>query len=54
LGQRVRVELPGELALTGTAADIDTEGRLVVQCDGQQRVLSVGDVTHVRAVQPYR
>jgi BirA family biotin operon repressor/biotin-[acetyl-CoA-carboxylase] ligase len=53
LGQRVRVELPGELVLTGTAVDIDTEGRLVVQCDGQQRVLSVGDVTHVRVVRPY-
>jgi BirA family biotin operon repressor/biotin-[acetyl-CoA-carboxylase] ligase len=53
LGQRVRVELPGELVLTGTAVDIDTEGRLVVQCDGQQRVLSVGDVTHVRVVQPH-
>jgi len=48
LGELVRVELPGEPALIGTADDIDTEGRLVVLSDGQRRALSVGDVTHVR------
>ena len=48
LGEQVRVELPDQLPCIGTAEDIDTEGRLVVRCDEQQRVLSVGDVTHVR------
>lgn len=48
LGELVRVELPGQSALIGTADDIDTEGRLVVLSDGQRRALSVGDVTHVR------
>lgn len=48
LGEQVRVELPGQPALTGTAVEIDTEGRLVVLSGGQRRALSVGDVMHVR------
>jgi BirA family biotin operon repressor/biotin-[acetyl-CoA-carboxylase] ligase len=53
LGEQVRVELPGPSVLTGTAVDVDTEGRLVVlQSDGQRRALSVGDVTHVRSALP--
>jgi BirA family transcriptional regulator, biotin operon repressor / biotin---[acetyl-CoA-carboxylase] ligase len=48
LGEQVRVELPGQPELTGTAVDVDTEGRLVVLSDGQRRALSAGDVTHVR------
>ncbi|MGH3803170.1 MAG: hypothetical protein ACRDTD_24185 [Pseudonocardiaceae bacterium] len=35
--------------LTGTAVDVDTEGRLVVLSGGQRRVLAAGDVTHVRS-----
>jgi BirA family transcriptional regulator, biotin operon repressor / biotin---[acetyl-CoA-carboxylase] ligase len=52
LGELVRVELVGQPALTGTAVDVDTEGRLVVLSEGRQRALSAGDVTHVRAAQP--
>ena len=48
LGEQVRVELPGQPELTGTAVEIDTEGRLVVLSGEQRRALSVGDVTHVR------
>jgi BirA family transcriptional regulator, biotin operon repressor / biotin---[acetyl-CoA-carboxylase] ligase len=48
LGEQVRVELPGQPELRGTAVDVDTEGRLVVRSAGQWRALSVGDVTHVR------
>ena len=48
LGERVWVQLPGQPELTGTAVDVDSEGRLVVLSDGQRRALSVGDVTHVR------
>jgi BirA family transcriptional regulator, biotin operon repressor / biotin---[acetyl-CoA-carboxylase] ligase len=51
LGERVRVELPGRPALTGTVVEIDTEGRLVVLSGGHRRALSVGDVTHVRTAQ---
>jgi BirA family biotin operon repressor/biotin-[acetyl-CoA-carboxylase] ligase len=49
LGEQVRVELPGQPALTGTAVDLDVEGRLVVLSGGQRRALSAGDVTHVRS-----
>ncbi|MGH3801780.1 MAG: biotin--[acetyl-CoA-carboxylase] ligase, partial [Pseudonocardiaceae bacterium] len=49
LGEQVRVELPGQSMLTGTAVDVDTEGRLVVLSGGQRRVLAAGDVTHVRS-----
>ncbi|HZA16081.1 MAG TPA: biotin--[acetyl-CoA-carboxylase] ligase [Pseudonocardiaceae bacterium] len=52
LGQPVRVELPGQPALTGTAVDVDAEGRLVVLAGGERRALSAGDVTHVRAARP--
>jgi BirA family biotin operon repressor/biotin-[acetyl-CoA-carboxylase] ligase len=45
------VELPGRPELTGTAVDVDTEGRLVILSDGQRRALSIGDVTHVRVAQ---
>jgi BirA family transcriptional regulator, biotin operon repressor / biotin---[acetyl-CoA-carboxylase] ligase len=48
LGEQVRVELPRGGKLTGTAVEIDTEGRLVVLSGGQRRALSVGEVTHVR------
>jgi BirA family transcriptional regulator, biotin operon repressor / biotin---[acetyl-CoA-carboxylase] ligase len=48
LGEQVRVELPRGGELTGTAVEIDTEGRLVVLSGGQRRALSVGEVTHVR------
>lgn len=49
LGRQVRVELPGQPVLTGTAVDVDIAGRLVVLSDGRRRALAVGDVTHVRA-----
>ncbi|MGH3899328.1 MAG: biotin--[acetyl-CoA-carboxylase] ligase [Pseudonocardiaceae bacterium] len=52
LGEQVQVELPGQSMLTGAAVDLDTEGRLVVLSGGQRRVLSAGDVTHVRPAQP--
>jgi len=48
LGEQVRVELPRGGELTGTAGEIDTEGRLVVLSGGQRHALSAGEVTHVR------
>jgi BirA family biotin operon repressor/biotin-[acetyl-CoA-carboxylase] ligase len=48
LGKQIRVELPGQPELTGTAIDVDFEGRLVVESGGQRRALSAGQVTHVR------
>lgn len=52
LGEQVQVQLPGQTELTGAAVDIDSDGRLVVLLpDGRRRVLSAGDVTHVKMVQ---
>jgi BirA family biotin operon repressor/biotin-[acetyl-CoA-carboxylase] ligase len=50
LGQVVRVELPGGRMLTGTASDLDPEGRLLVaERPGAPAVpVSAGDVVHVR------
>jgi BirA family biotin operon repressor/biotin-[acetyl-CoA-carboxylase] ligase len=48
LGEQVQVELPGQPDLTGTAVDVDIDGRLVVVAGNQRRALSAGDVTHVR------
>lgn len=48
VGRRVRVELPGGDALTGTATGVDESGRLLVDGPGGTRALSAGDVVHVR------
>lgn len=50
LGRQVRVELPVGRFVTGTARDIDTDGRLLV-ADGSGShplAISAGDVIHVR------
>ncbi|WP_017582797.1 biotin--[acetyl-CoA-carboxylase] ligase [Nocardiopsis valliformis] len=44
LGRPVRVHLPGDRLLEGTATGVDTQARLLVG----ERVLSAGDVVHVR------
>ncbi|MFD4292979.1 biotin--[acetyl-CoA-carboxylase] ligase [Rhodococcus sp. NPDC058505] len=50
VGQRVRVELPGDAELIGTAVDVDLQGRVVVRPDGggEAVAVSAGDVTHLR------
>ncbi|WGW10733.1 biotin--[acetyl-CoA-carboxylase] ligase [Saxibacter everestensis] len=48
LGAEVRVELPGERSLTGAAARIDSQARLVVRHGSQETSVSAGDVVHVR------
>lgn len=50
LGRRVRIQLPGDTELVGTARGIDAGGRLNVQPDGvgELRSVSAGDVTHLR------
>ncbi|MGF7234258.1 MAG: biotin--[acetyl-CoA-carboxylase] ligase, partial [Frankia sp.] len=45
LGRRVRVDVPTGAPVTGTATDLDPDGRLIV--DG--RAFSAGDVVHLRA-----
>ena len=50
LGQRVRAELPGGGELIGIATDVDAEGRVVIDIDGQLGTIAVaaGDITHLR------
>jgi BirA family biotin operon repressor/biotin-[acetyl-CoA-carboxylase] ligase len=49
LGQQIRVELPVGRFMTGTAKDIDPDGRLVVtEASGTSLPVSAGDVVHVR------
>lgn len=49
LGRTVRVWLPGDRVLDGTATSLDDEGRLIVLSQGAAHVVSAGDVVHVRA-----
>lgn len=49
LDRQVRASLPGGGDVTGTAADVDSDGRLVVVgSDGSLIALAAGDITHVR------
>lgn len=48
LGREVRAELPGARAVTGTAADVDAGGRLVVRARSGSVAVSAGDVVHLR------
>jgi BirA family biotin operon repressor/biotin-[acetyl-CoA-carboxylase] ligase len=48
LGREVRVELPDGSEFTGTASALDDTGRLRVQTASGERVVSAGDVRHVR------
>lgn len=47
LGRRVRVELVGD-NFVGVAEDLDEHGALVTSVDGQRRVVTYGDVVHLR------
>ena len=48
IGQDVEVTLPGGEVLVGRASDVDEEGRLLVDANGDVRAVSAGDVRHVR------
>ena len=49
IGRPVRVELPGDRVLVGTAEDVDADGRIVIR-EGETSVqaVSAGDVIHLR------
>jgi BirA family biotin operon repressor/biotin-[acetyl-CoA-carboxylase] ligase len=51
VGRRVRVTLPGDKIVQGTATGIDDEGELEVDTDAGTIVVSVGDVVHLRNVE---
>jgi BirA family biotin operon repressor/biotin-[acetyl-CoA-carboxylase] ligase len=49
LGRQVRVELPGDAVLEGTATGVEPDGRLVVlDACGLTHRLAAGDVVHLR------
>src|SRR5215470_15340493 len=49
IGRTVRAELPGGQALSGSAAGVDSEGRLLVRVSsGAEVAVSAGDVVHLR------
>ncbi|MDQ1526693.1 MAG: BirA family transcriptional regulator [Microbacteriaceae bacterium] len=50
IGQRVKVQLPGDHTIFGTAIDVDRAGRLMVRDATNDLVQAVaaGDVTHLR------
>jgi BirA family biotin operon repressor/biotin-[acetyl-CoA-carboxylase] ligase len=50
IGRPVRVLLPGDDVWEGTAVGLDEDGRLRVETGGRERVVSAGDVVHVRPV----
>lgn len=52
LHRRVRAELPGGTHLEGDAVGIDDGGSLVVETVSGRRVVSAGDLIHVRASGP--
>lgn len=49
IGRTVRAELPGGQALSGPAAGVDSDGRLLVRVSsGSEVAVSAGDVVHLR------
>jgi BirA family biotin operon repressor/biotin-[acetyl-CoA-carboxylase] ligase len=50
IGQRVKVQLPGDATLFGTAVDVDGAGRLMVRdaTNDVVQAVAAGDVTHLR------
>lgn len=48
LGTAVRATMPGDRVLTGTAVDIDADGRLLVRDGAQVVAVSAADITHLR------
>jgi BirA family transcriptional regulator, biotin operon repressor / biotin---[acetyl-CoA-carboxylase] ligase len=48
VGREVRVELPGGTAVSGMAAEVDPDGRLLVDTGTGVYAVAAGDVIHVR------
>ena len=49
IGQRVRIDLPGDQQLHGQAVTVDESGRIVViDSTGTRHIIAAGDVTHLR------
>jgi BirA family biotin operon repressor/biotin-[acetyl-CoA-carboxylase] ligase len=48
IGSRVCATLPGDRRIVGLARDVDDQGRLVIEVDGQPVAISAGDIEHLR------
>jgi BirA family biotin operon repressor/biotin-[acetyl-CoA-carboxylase] ligase len=48
LGMGVRALLPGEREIVGVARDIDVQGRLIIDADGDTTTVAAGDIVHLR------
>ncbi len=48
IGRRVRVEQANGNSVTGTARNIDDAGGLVLDVEGQERLINEGDIVHLR------
>jgi BirA family transcriptional regulator, biotin operon repressor / biotin---[acetyl-CoA-carboxylase] ligase len=48
LGRPVSVDFPGGTTVTGTALDVDADGRLLLRTAEGQLAVSAGDVVHLR------
>ena len=50
LGQRVRMTLPGGGVVEGEAVDVEEDGALILDVDGERRAFRAGDVVQTRPV----
>jgi BirA family transcriptional regulator, biotin operon repressor / biotin---[acetyl-CoA-carboxylase] ligase len=50
LGTPVRAVLPDNREITGVARDVDEQGRLGIDTDGETVMVSAGDVVHLRGI----
>ena len=48
LGRPVRAILPGDREIVGVARDVDDQGRLSIDVDGQTATVAAGDIVHLR------
>jgi BirA family transcriptional regulator, biotin operon repressor / biotin---[acetyl-CoA-carboxylase] ligase len=48
MGRHVRAELPDGKTIEGTATDVDTDGRLIIEGPAGRTALAAGDVIHLR------
>ena len=48
LGKLVRVELTNGKIVTGRAASLEPNGRLVVEAENERHLIDTGDVVHLR------
>lgn len=52
IGRRVRLVAPGDRDVIGTAVDVDSDGRVIVETSAGERIVATaGDVTHLRVAE---